>query len=369
MEEELLFEQGHPNDPDAPVQNISNEAAQAYCAWLTTYYNNLEEEQRSYKKVKFRLPTVAEWESTAAALSVYSEDYKNIKESRYDYPWGRTSYEDKNGCIWANFNMEDLSHNNRCRRGQHPSIDGAFFPINVKAYESGLAGLYNVVGNVAEMVEEKGIAKGGSWFHSPSASTISATQTYTAPTPYIGFRVFMEVLERKTEEKIEWGGAGPPGTAPLTSFLFMDLAEVTNIAWMEYQFWTKVREPEKYFFTATDTSVWLERDSTLPVVIDSTGKWDARSAARMNLVYSYHNHPIYIDYPVVGVSHEQAKAFCAWRTDRVNEVFELHPKLLRKYGKVLYRLPTEVEWEYAVEGRLNKNDFPLGYEDQSLEHV
>jgi hypothetical protein len=56
-------------------------------------------------------------------------------------------------------------------------------------------GLYDVVGNVAEMISEKGQACGGSWDDLPFQSTIHSIKSYTKPGATIGFRVFMEVLE------------------------------------------------------------------------------------------------------------------------------------------------------------------------------
>ena len=66
------------------------------------------------------------------------------------------------------------------------------------------------------------------------------------------------------------------------------------------------------------------------------------------LAESYLRHPSYSDYPVVGVSWNQANDYCKWRTDRVNE------KILMDKGvlKSLFDLDS-----VTVEG---KNRFDTG---------
>ena len=108
----------------------------------------------------------------------------------------------------------------------------------------------------------------------------------------------------RVEEDVMYHWDNAPRRVTVASF-YMDETEVSNQDYREYVHWLgRIYPGDK-----------KKIDSSLP----DTTLWRSELAYNEPYVENYFRHPAYSDYPVVGVSWEQANEYCAWRTDRVNE--------------------------------------------------
>lgn len=181
---------------DYPVVNVSHEAAQAYCVWLTNTLNTQPGFKHFFKKVEVRLPSREEWVKAA----------KGGSESSM-YTWGGPFVRNSKGQILANFKYMP--------QGSLKQQDSATFskqPIEITTGDNSFVittpgisywpnsyDLYNMCGNVAEMLDKPGASIGGSWntvaYYMRLDVDADPYKGWEKPSPYIGFRPIMEVIE------------------------------------------------------------------------------------------------------------------------------------------------------------------------------
>ena len=174
----------HPAYRNYPVVGISYEQVIGYCKWRTDRVRELLEKVKSEhpktyipKKFVYRLPTKEEWEIQVKIG--YSDKIKKQLEHKYK---GKKRY-----------NMKERSGDSMGVAGS--LNDNADVTAPVFSYWPNKNGIYNLIGNVAEMTSEEGIAVGGSWMHLYDEDDLEKDYTYDTPAAWLGFRCVCEIIE------------------------------------------------------------------------------------------------------------------------------------------------------------------------------
>lgn len=144
---------------DFPVVNITFEAAEAFCDYLSVKYA-----KEFGIEVDFQLPSLQEWVRAAKG-----DTKDNV------FAWGNNALDNKKG-FQGNFKTDDNT---------------VTAPID--SFKPNQFGLYNMSGNVSEMTSKKHLAVGGSWNCIPEESLVENYQTYENYSPSIGFRPIMVI--------------------------------------------------------------------------------------------------------------------------------------------------------------------------------
>lgn len=182
----------HPSYEDYPVLTISKKGAELYCQWLT------EKLQPIYLKhnINFRLPTEHEWVYAARG-----------GHQMAPYPWGGYYLRNAKGKVLANIRTIGIGaiHYDRKKDKYEVMIDHKrklTMPAPVKSYFPNDYGLYNMVGNAAEMISTNSLnsdgyrTKGGCFDSTGYDVKIDSDDEFdgwTEPSPFIGFRTIMDV--------------------------------------------------------------------------------------------------------------------------------------------------------------------------------
>jgi formylglycine-generating enzyme required for sulfatase activity len=117
--------------------------------------------------------------------------------------------------------------------------------------------------------------------------------------------------------------------------LYMDETETANIHWQEFLYYIRRDSSEALY------KRMLPDSNAFPIV-------------------NYFSEEFYRYYPVVGVTKQQVEAYLTWKTEVIEKNYE------NLSYRVVYRLPTEEEWERAASGGLETEKYPYGVESLNV---
>jgi formylglycine-generating enzyme required for sulfatase activity len=195
------FAENYPQYPGFryyPLVGVTYQQAINYCKWRSEMASenvNLELKYLGFDKriyFHYRLPTEKEFElavskfAKAELRNFDKQDFRNLKSKNFNIR-KKELFEYKIPSVVCEYNLP------KTHFSASDKIEGFNFlgwtTENARGKE-----VYNLLGNVAEMTAEIGLAKGGSWKNSFEKCNANNDFQYECPTEWLGFRCVADVF-------------------------------------------------------------------------------------------------------------------------------------------------------------------------------
>lgn len=189
-----------------PVVGLTYAQVQGFCHWrsavVTERFNASLGKGLVPRQFVYRLPTEEEWEFAAGGFTGTPYGVSCSLRKMYVDPAAADylQHRARTTVPTAQIRRDIEKFNARSAvlpgfnwRRDLPYFLQASTPDYVYSTLPNNFGLYQLVGNVAEMIQESGVTKGGSYVDLPADCTIQARGAYTGPAATVGFRCVSDV--------------------------------------------------------------------------------------------------------------------------------------------------------------------------------
>ena len=168
-----------------PAVGMTLKQAQAYANWLTEIYAL----KNQSVKIIFSVPTKKQWIRAARGewQTHYPWDGKYMRNSKGAYLSNFKNYDAANIHYNTEINKYEVMSMSQCMEGTITAPAESYYPNKF--------GIYNMSGNVAELVSDDTVAMGGSWNDTGYDVRVESEQPATQPKSTIGFRMVVTIEE------------------------------------------------------------------------------------------------------------------------------------------------------------------------------
>jgi len=175
----------HKAYSEYPAVGMTLKQAQAYANWLTEIYAL----KNQSVKIIFSVPTKKQWIRAARGdwQTHYPWDGKYMRNSKGAYLTNFKNYDAANIHYNTEINKYEVISMSQCMEGTITAPAESYYPNKF--------GIYNMSGNVAELVSDGAEAMGGSWNDTGYDVRVESEQPATQPKSTIVFRIVATIEE------------------------------------------------------------------------------------------------------------------------------------------------------------------------------